>query len=161
MGPTKCACSVCVCVCSICTVCIELDVSYAYVYNVYFFFLFLLFLCCICCLIYIRNMYAENTLNSVRRIKKECTWYIDKSFELRVLAQVLLKSYDSIVWFLAASTDRHYWLLYYSVSGSTERQSNRSLPLPRQNAFSSGLRIQGSKIPPAYYFLYRSNRIYS
>lgn len=28
--------------------------------------------------IYIRNMYVENTLNSVRRIKKECTWYIDR-----------------------------------------------------------------------------------
>lgn len=23
-------------------------------------------------------MYAENTLNSVRRIKKECTWYIER-----------------------------------------------------------------------------------
>ena len=89
----------CVCVCSICTVCIHvyrIDVSYAYVYNVYFHF-FSLFLVAYGCLIYIRNMYAENTLNSVRRIKKECTWYIDKSFELRVLAQVLLKSYDSIV----------------------------------------------------------------
>lgn len=49
-------------------------------FYLFFSVFFLSFFCQDAYVIYIRNMYVENTLNSVRRIKKECTWYIDRVF---------------------------------------------------------------------------------